>query len=163
MKWLWNLIRGWGVSVTVDLPSGYVNTEVRMSLSRIQCRHTLNIARLILRADELGWAIKVCGWNRTLAEQKENVATGKSNTMNSPHLELRATDLVLFTREGVAICEGEAFRPLGEYWESLGKECRWGGRFHDPVAFKVKTGRDFDPEKDLGWDSDHFETSKEAA
>ncbi len=131
-----------------------------MTLSEVQCRHTLNMARLILRADDLGWKIKVHGWNRTIAEQKEYVAAGKSKTMNSPHLELRATDLVLFTREGLAICAGEAFRVLGEFWESLGKDCKWGGRFHDPVKFRAEHGRDFDPEKDLGWDSPHFQTDK---
>lgn len=130
-----------------------------MTLSETQCRHTLNMARLILRADELGYAVKVCGWNRTVAEQQEFVSSGKSKTMMSPHLELRATDLVLF-RGGKCMCEGEAFRPLGEFWESLGG--KWGGRFHDPVKWRSKYGRDFDPAKDLGWDTPHFETPKEA-
>lgn len=118
------------------------------------------MARLILHIDSLGYSVKVPtegGWTRCLDEQKRFVCEGKSKTMNSLHLEGRATDLVLF-KNGRPIFGGEEFRALGEFWESLGAECKWGGRFHNPERFLAEHGRDFDPEKDIGFDPPHFET-----
>jgi len=40
----------------------------------------------------------------------------------------------------------EKYRPLGEYWETIGG--RWGGRFGvEPQDYATKTG----------WDANHFE------
>lgn len=41
-----------------------------------------------------------------------------------------AKDMNLFIN-GVYQTTTEAWKPLGEYWESLHPLCRWGGRFND--------------------------------
>ncbi len=52
-------------------------------------------------------------------------------------------------KDGVYMTDGEAYRFLGEKWESLGG--RWGGRFGlSPDEYASKTG----------WDSNHFELSE---
>lgn len=132
-----------------------------VDLNQRQVDFTLALAQLILHAhDYLGLPVRFAEVTRTVEQQRANVEAGLSKTMNSRHLDKLAADLVIY-KDGVAHTEGEVFRPLGVFWESLGG--RWGGRFHDPAAWRAKHGRDFDPATDLGWDTDHFEFEKEAA
>ena len=123
-----------------------------MTLSEAQCLHTANMALLIQHAGELGYAVKVSEWNRTVETEREYIAKGLSKLKDPnscTHVQGRGTDLVLFLN-GQAITEGEAFRPLGEFWEGLGG--RWGGRFGlEDQPKEVQDAK-------LGWDSDHFET-----
>lgn len=122
-----------------------------MSLSLRQCAFTHALAKLILRAEELGYAIKIQELNRTIEQQQAYVAGGLSKTMDSRHLDKLAADLVLF-KGGVPIMSGEAFRPLGEYWETLGG--RWGGRFGlEDQPKEIQDAK-------LGWDVVHFEYKK---
>ena len=77
--------------------------------------------------------------------QRRMVLMGLSKTMNSKHCERLAVDFNLFIG-GQFSTNKEDYRPLGEYWESLGG--RWGGRFGvDPKDYTTK----------IGWDSNHFE------
>lgn len=63
---------------------------------------------------------------------------------SSKHGRRLAIDINLF-RDGVYLKNGEDYRELGEYWESLGMI--WGGRFgDDPATPKIE-----------GWDANHFE------
>jgi hypothetical protein len=117
-------------------------------LQRRQCEFTAAVAKLITRALDLGYTIKVQEWNRTLETQKEYVLKGVSRTLDSRHLDNLAVDVVLF-KDGVILWGPEAYRGIGEYWETLGG--RWGGRFgvaKEDYATKV------------GWDSQHMEFSK---
>lgn len=121
------------------------------TLSERQCDFTEAVARLILKAIELGYSIKVSEWNRTVATEIEYIAKGLSKLKDPNscrHVQLLAVDIVLFNG-GKAILEGEAFRPLGEYWESLGG--RWGGRFG--LEDQPKSVQD----EKLGWDVVHME------
>lgn len=116
-----------------------------------QCAFTRKVALLILKANELGYAIKVQEWNRDVEKQKHYIATGKSKLTDpykSKHVVNLAVDLVLH-KDGVTYTWGEAFRPLGLFWESLGG--RWGGRFgYEDKPKEVQA-------ENLGWDSCHFE------
>ena len=49
---------------------------------------------------------------------------------NSLHCDRLAIDLNLFI-DGVYQTSTEAWKPLGEFWESKHPLCRWGGRFGD--------------------------------
>lgn len=56
---------------------------------------------------------------------------GKANGIrSSAHGQRLAIDLNLFI-DGVYQTTTEAWKPLGEKWESLHPLCRWGGRFGD--------------------------------
>lgn len=127
-----------------------------MTLTERQVLHTLRIARMIAFAYDRGIQVKVQEWNRDLETQKRYVMEGVSKTLNSKHLDKLATDIYIIV-DGAPTSNLEDYRVLGVFWESLGG--RWGGRFVDRAAFLAKHGREFDPEKDLGWDCYHHETA----
>ena len=52
------------------------------------------------------------------------------SSSKSCHKLRLAQDYNLF-KDGVYLDKTEDHRPLGEYWESLGPECAWGGHFSD--------------------------------
>lgn len=122
------------------------------SLSQRQAEFTHAFSRLVLKAESLGLKVKVQEWNRDVDTQKRYIADGKSKTMDSRHLDRLAVDLALILPGGRVIAAGEEFRPLGEYWETLGG--RWGGRFGLENLPKAEQDRK------LGWDSPHFEFRK---
>jgi len=117
-----------------------------MKLSQKQILFAHNVVDLLI------WVHQHEGWEVTLDEvsrpkilQLIYVWAKKSKTLISKHLNRLAIDLNLFI-DGVYVDDPEKYRPLGEYWESLGG--RWGGRF----GVKPK-----DYDKKVGWDSRHFE------
>lgn len=60
------------------------------------------------------------------ADLEDNVGSGIRSSLHNLRL---AIDLQFFIN-GVYQSTSEAYRPLGEYWESVGGT--WGGRFHSP-------------------------------
>ncbi|WKZ33686.1 MAG: M15 family metallopeptidase [Thermodesulfobacteriota bacterium] len=116
-----------------------------MELSEKQRRFTARVAELIRFAYSNGLELTLGEAYRTEEQQKLYLKSGKSRTMASPHRERLAVDLNLFIG-GKYVSDGEAYRPLGEKWESLGG--RWGGRFG---VRKEEYGTK------VGWDANHFE------
>ena len=55
---------------------------------------------------------------------------------SSNHKERCAIDINLFMN-GLFLTGTEDHRPMGEYWESLDPQCRWGGRFNDGNHYEV--------------------------
>lgn len=55
---------------------------------------------------------------------------------NSLHCDRLAVDFNLF-RDGRPVAD---HRALGEYWESLAPDCRWGGRFGDGNHYSIEHG-----------------------
>lgn len=53
------------------------------------------------------------------------------------HQDCLAVDLKLFIN-GIWQSDTEAYRPLGEKWESMHTLCRWGGRFNDGNHFSFE-------------------------
>ena len=106
------------------------------------------IGELFCKATELGAPVFIMEMYRSLETQKAYVARGASKTLNSKHLDGLAVDLVFLgdlRDDGKINYSPEKYRPLGEFWESIGG--RLGGRFGDNPA----------TEKIEGWDSGHFE------
>jgi len=105
------------------------------------------VAKLIIKANLIERPVVVVEWYRTKERQEYLVSIGRSKTMNSKHLDGLAVDLVAIEdiKDGNVNWDGEMWKPLGLYWESLGG--RWGGRFGDNLA----------TEKIEGWDSGHFQ------
>lgn len=136
-----------------------------MTLTERQALHTLRMGRLIVYADAMGVPVKVQEWNRLFSTQKEYVASGVSKTLLSDHLDNCATDVyiviagvaVVLTKDSPAT-DKERYRIIGRYWRELGGQ--WGGDFCDRAKFIKENGREFDPEKDMGWDPFHMGSPK---
>jgi hypothetical protein len=83
-----------------------------------------DVAKLIIKAVELGYVVTGGELYRTLEQQQYYVDHGLSHTMNSNHLRRLAIDLNVF-KDGNVIVPAE----LGVYWETLHPLNRWGGHF----------------------------------
>ena len=57
---------------------------------------------------------------------------------NSLHCQRLAIDLQLFDARGQWVQEPYPYSLLGEYWESIGSDHRWGGRFGDTPHFSIE-------------------------
>lgn len=100
------------------------------SLRQKQSRFALGLALLIQKADEWGYAVTLGEAWRTPEQARLNAAKG-TGTLTSLHIERLAIDLNLY-RDGVWLQSSEDHKPLGEWWEKLGPDHRWGGRFARP-------------------------------
>lgn len=96
-----------------------------MTLSEKQQLFAVRIANLIHWADSKGYRLTFGEAYRTPEQAALNAKKG-SGISNSLHTQRLAVDFNLFIN-GVYQTQTEAYRPLGEYWESLGGS--WGGRF----------------------------------
>lgn len=101
-----------------------------LSLGKQQELFSRDLSKLLIKAFELGYEIRMGEGERPLAMQEIYVRTGKSKTLNSQHIKKLAHDLHFF-KDG-QICYPQE---LGDYWESLSKENRWGGNWK---SFKDK-------------------------
>lgn len=88
-------------------------------------------AELILKANELGFGVRIGEVLRTPEQQKLYLASGASKTSNSQHLKKLAIDLNLIV-EGRLATAAEV-RPLGKWWEARDPLNRWGGSWRGAV------------------------------
>jgi len=100
-----------------------------MKLSQRQRIFTKNIGLLI----EFAYAIDIeltfgHAW-RSLEEQKRLKSEGKSQTLNSKHLNRLAVDFNFFIN-GKLTYDFHKIKVLGDFWESLNSRNRWGGDFN---------------------------------
>lgn len=86
------------------------------------------LAKLIEWAYANGYECVIGEVKRTQAQAEANALAG-IGIQHSLHLLSLAVDLNLF-KNGIYQTDTEAYRPLGEFWESLGGS--WGGRFKSP-------------------------------
>ncbi|EOV4132889.1 M15 family metallopeptidase, partial [Yersinia enterocolitica] len=89
---------------------------------------TTMVARLITYASEQGYGLTFGEAWRTPEQARLNAQKG-SGIANSLHCQRLAVDFNLFI-DGEYQTRTEAYRPLGEFWESIGGA--WGGRFKRP-------------------------------
>lgn len=59
---------------------------------------------------------------------------GKGHMKDSLHYSGCAGDLLLYDAKGY-VTDTKTYQPLGEYWESLDPNCKWGGRWGDGNHF----------------------------
>lgn len=64
---------------------------------------------------------------------------GLKHMKNSLHYDGLAIDIDLF-KDGKYLPETEDHKVFGEFWESLHKDCCWGGRFKDGNHYSVTMG-----------------------
>lgn len=97
-----------------------------MSMVAEQASFLLDVARLIFRATELGFTVTAGELYRTPEQQEIYVKTGRSQTMNSLHLQRLAIDFNFF-KDGKLIYDKTTLAPLGEFWERQHPLNSWGG------------------------------------
>jgi hypothetical protein len=97
---------------------------IKLTLGQHQEAFSRDLVKLLAKAFELGYEARMGEVQRTVEQQKIYVQTGRSQTMNSMHLNKTAAD-IFFTLKGVLVYPQE----LGDFWESLSKENRWGGNW----------------------------------
>lgn len=108
-----------------------------------QAAFLLDACRLINKATEMGFVVTAGELFRTAEQQTIYVKTGRSETMNSLHLQRRAIDLNFF-KDGKLCYDKSVLAPLGAYWESLHPLNSWGGnggKFVDTPHFSRGIGK----------------------
>jgi len=99
-----------------------------MTLSEKQQKFTVMIGRLIEWAEKNGYGLTFGEAYRTPDQAQMNAKSGKG-IANSLHTQRLAVDFNLFIN-GQYQTDSATYKPLGEFWESLGGA--WGGRFSRP-------------------------------
>lgn len=93
-----------------------------MSLGSEQEAFTKDLVKLLNKAHELGYGVRIGEVFRPPEMQTIYVKTGRSKTMNSMHIKKCAADLH-FTKNGVLQYPEE----LGRFWVNLSPKNQWGG------------------------------------
>jgi hypothetical protein len=105
---------------------------VSETLRQKQSRFAHNASQLILHAIELGFEVTYGETLRKPAQAAVNAATG-AGIVNSLHLIGLAIDINLF-EDGRYLAESNDHLVLGVWWEALGPDHCWGGRFKDALG-----------------------------
>ncbi len=112
-----------------------------MSLSKKQQQFALCISALIKHINLQGWACTFGDAYRDPRLHGEHgmVKNGAYGNPSSCHKLRLAVDLNLFV-DGDYITDGNhpAYQAIGQYWESLDEDARWGGRFNDANHFSFE-------------------------
>lgn len=105
------------------------------SLSQKQRRFTLMVAKFVLKCYELGYEFT---YGDAFRDHRLHGAPGVKagyGHRSSCHKLRLAVDFNLF-KNGVYQPSTEAYREIGELWESMGGT--WGGRFEDGNHFSLE-------------------------
>lgn len=108
------------------------------TLRQKQSRFVRLVGLLIEHAYAQGYELTFGEAWRTPEQAARNAAAGRG-IANSLHIDRLAIDFNLF-RDGRFLSASEDHRALGEYWESLAPDCRWGGRFGDGNHYSIEHG-----------------------
>ena len=108
-----------------------------MGLVTQQDKFLRDVVSLLEEAWSLGFLVTGGELWRTEDQQKIYLETGRSKTMSSNHLKRLAIDLNFF-RDGDLSMGKEVLQGLGDFWESLDEQNRWGGnwQFYDGGHFE---------------------------
>lgn len=99
----------------------------------------VNIARLLIKAQELGIPVIIFTFWRSLENQIIEYRAGRSRVMIGLHPKWLAIDVALWDdvdvdsnvdKDEIRWKMDPRYTTLGQYWESLGGV--WGGRWKDP-------------------------------
>jgi len=131
---------------------GYLMKRKRkMTLRERQALFLISDAKLVLYAENVLKKRIVCiDWIRTKEQQKVMVLRKASKTMKSKHIDGLAKDYAFvddLLDDGKLNYDSNEYKALGEFWESLGPDHEWGGRWGDnPNTQNIE-----------GWDAGHFQ------
>lgn len=112
-----------------------------MKLVLEQAAFLLDVCKLINFATEKGFVVTGGELARPMEMQQLYKASGKARTLLSQHLLRLAIDLNFFF-EGKLVQSKGPLQVLGDYWESLHPQNRWGGNwksFVDCPHFERRT------------------------
>lgn len=109
-----------------------------MNLSDHQFEFLKDLALLIQWCERKDYKVTGGELHRLPETQQLLKEQGKSMTTEGNHPKRLAIDLMLFI-DGQWQQDTEAYKPLGEFWESLNPLNRWGGNFS-----KLKDGVHFE-------------------
>lgn len=84
------------------------------------------VVSLIAYAHSVGYEVTLKECLRTKEQQAIYFENGNSKTMDSKHLRSLAIDLCFF-KEGQWLTTFDQLKEIGNYWQGLDIECRWGG------------------------------------
>ena len=122
-----------------------------MTLRQRQSIFLIADAKLVIYANEILKDPIVClEWLRTKEQQAIYVARKASKTMKSKHILGLAKDYAFLSDildNSKIDYHPNKYKPLGIFWESLGPEYGWGGRWGDNP----------DTQDIEGWDAGHFQ------
>ena len=108
-----------------------------MGMINIQWEFLRDVARLIVKAESLGFLVTGGELYRPLEMQKIYVDNGRAKTLRSSHLNRLAVDFNFFLRDEKGrwrlTWNREKIKPLGDFWESLNKKNRWGGSWRGQI------------------------------
>jgi len=99
-----------------------------MSLVNEQWAFIKDIAKLIVKAEELGIVLTGGECYRPIEMQELYLKRGRTKTLKSNHLRRLAQDYNFFI-DGQLCYDIAKLKPLGDYWESLHEYNRWGGNW----------------------------------
>lgn len=105
-----------------------------MTLSEKQQKFTRMVGQLIDFATRSGYGLTFGEAYRTPEQAALNAKKG-IGIANSLHTQRLAVDFNAF-HLGKYLTKSEDYKPLGEYWESIGGA--WGGRFNDGNHFSLE-------------------------
>lgn len=93
-----------------------------MTLREARVIFTTLICKVVEKATELGYE---AAYDEVTNHQ------GVGHRIGSLHYFGCAADVLLY-KDGTYLTKTADYQALGEYWESLHKYCKWGGRFSKP-------------------------------
>lgn len=99
-----------------------------MSLSSKQMLFSSDVAKLMLKAEELGIGLTFGEAYRTKEQQAIHLKNGATKVRYSRHQDRLAIDFNFFIN-GKLTYEKKDIQPLGDYWESLSPNNKWGGNW----------------------------------
>ena len=95
-----------------------------MTLGEHQEKFSEDLVKLLLKAFELGYKVRMGEVQRPVEMQELYIKTGRSKTMNSMHIKKCAAD-IHFLKDG-QLCYPQV---LGDFWQSLDPINQWGGNW----------------------------------
>lgn len=95
-----------------------------MTLREARCTFSHLLAKLVIRAFELGYE---AAFDEVTERITAKDKTSDHMTGSLHHMGL-AADILLY-KGGIYLTESDAYLDLGMYWKSLDPLCMWGGHF----------------------------------
>jgi len=103
-----------------------------MTMVEQQAAFLKDVAKLIEAAETFGLVVTAGELYRSQYQQDFYVKTGASKVNHSIHQDRMAIDLNFF-KNGVLTYKLEDTKAMGDFWELLNSQNKWGGRWKDPV------------------------------